>query len=88
MKINVKEIKRQIHEAKKDKGENKSVVGDDKSSAYTTRRPTHLRNRVALSNIAIYVDYKWMLSAYSSIAAFYNAIGNQKRCEMSYVKYA
>jgi hypothetical protein len=27
------------------------------------------------SNIPTYADYKWMLSAYATIASFYNAIG-------------
>jgi 3-hydroxyacyl-CoA dehydrogenase len=75
MKVNIKDIKKQIVEAKKEKIESKSVAGDDRSSAYTTKRPANLRNR-ALSNIATFVDYKWMLSAYATIASFYNAIGN------------
>ncbi len=86
MKIIVKDIKKQIQDVKKEKAENKSVAGDDRSSAYT-KKQSSMRNRPGSSNIPTFADYKWMLSAYATIAAFYNAIGNQIRCEMVYVKY-
>ena len=34
-----------------------------------------------------FADFKWKLSAYATIAAFYNSIGNQIKCEFIYVKY-
>lgn len=76
MKINVKDIKKQILEVKKEKADNKSVAGDDRSSAYTKKLTSVPRNRPGFSNIPTFADYKWMLSAFSTIAAFYNAIGN------------
>eukprot|EP00347_Sterkiella_histriomuscorum_P018564 403345037 len=86
MKVSIKDIKKQIQEAKKEKADNKSVAGDDRSSAYTKKQSAP-RNRLGNSNIPTFADYKWMLSAYATIAAFYNAIGNQVRCELAYVKY-
>lgn len=86
MKISVKDLKKQIQEVKKEKLENKSVAGDDRSSAYTKKQgPT--RSKPGNSNIPTFADFKWMLSSFGTIAAFYNAIGNQIRCEMAYVKY-
>ena len=32
-------------------------------------------------------DYKWMQQAYGIIASLYSTVGNQKKCELSYVKY-
>lgn len=87
MKISVKDIKKQLTEIKKEKQENKAATGDDRSSAYTRKYTSNIRNRPTHSNITTFADYKWMLSAYATIAAFYNAIGNQKKCEMVYVKY-
>lgn len=75
MKISVKDIKKQISDVKKEKADNKTEAGDDRSSAYT-KKNTGLRNRPGYSNIPTFADYKWMLSAYATIAAFYNAIGN------------
>ncbi|CDW74513.1 tpr domain containing protein [Stylonychia lemnae] len=87
LRINVKDIKKQIQDAKKEKVENRSVAGDDRSSAYTKRLPNINRMRQGFSNIPTFADFKWMLSAFATIAAFYNALGNQIRCELAYVRY-
>ena len=75
MKIKIPDLKKEIHEVKKEKAENKSVTNDDKSSAIT-KKQTALRSRPGYSNTPTFIDYKWMLSALATIAAFYNAIGN------------
>ena len=87
MKINIKEIKKAFIEQKKEKQENKASINDDRSSAYTSKKTTIGRSKNGLSNIPTFADYKWMLSAYATIAALFNAIGNQAKCEMVYVKY-
>ena len=32
-------------------------------------------------------DFRWVLQAHAMLGAFYNALGNQKKCEASYVMY-
>ena len=60
-------------EANKEKRENRATRDDDRSSTFT--RKTGLNNRGKFSNIPGFQDFKWMLSAYATIAAFYNSIG-------------
>lgn len=86
MKIKIPELKRELTEVKKEKAEGKSISGDDKSSA-VTKKLQAVRNRPGYSNIPTFIDFKWMLSAYATIAAFYNAVGNQVKCEKVYVIY-
>ncbi len=85
-RISIKEIKKQLSEVKKEKIESKSVAGDEKSSAQT-KKQSGFRRGPGGSNIPTFPDFKWMLSALATIASFYNAVGNQVRCEMVYVKY-
>lgn len=70
----------------KEKKDNKASRDDDRSSTFT-KKTGHPLRRPGNSNIASFSDYKWMLSAYATIAAFYNAIGYQTECERTYVKY-
>jgi hypothetical protein len=70
------ELKKEITEVRKEKAENKSVTGDDKSSAITKTLQSAVRNRPGFSSTPTFVDFKWMLSALATIAAFYNAAGN------------
>lgn len=81
------DLKKEITDVKKEKAENKSVTNDDKSSAITRSRQAALRNRPGFSSTPTFVDFKWMLSALATIAAFYNAIGKQVACEQVYVSY-
>ncbi len=62
------------------------MTGDDRSSNYT-KKQSSLRNRPGSSNVPTFADFKWKLSAYATIAAFYNSIGNQIKCEFIYVRY-
>jgi hypothetical protein len=32
-------------------------------------------------------EFRWLLQCYGLVAAFYNSIGHQKRCEAAYVTY-
>jgi hypothetical protein len=32
-------------------------------------------------------DFRWVLQAHAMLGAFYNALGNQKKCEAAYVMY-
>ncbi len=63
-------------EVKKERAESKSVANDDKSSAMTRTKPGLGRNRQGQTPLPTFADFKWMLSALATIAAFYNAIGN------------
>lgn len=72
LNVNIKEIKKFLQEARKEKQENKSTFGDDRSSA-NTKKILKQKNR---PNESSFHDLKWMLSAYATIASFYNAIGN------------
>jgi hypothetical protein len=87
MKFVIADLKREITDVKKEKAESKSVTNDDKSSAITRSRQAALRNRPGFSSTPTFVDFKWMLSALATIAAFYNATGNNVRCETVYVRY-
>lgn len=87
MKIQIPELKKEITDVKKEKAENKSVTNDDKSSAITKSRQAALRNRAGYSTTPTFIDFKWMLSALATIAAFYNSVGNQVKCEKVYVAY-
>jgi hypothetical protein len=87
MKFVIADLKREITDVKKEKAESKSVTNDDKSSAITRSRQAALRNRPGFSSTPTFVDFKWMLSALATIAAFYNATGNTVRCETVYVRY-
>jgi len=87
-KFNVAELKKEVLEAKRERAENKTVTNDDKSSVMVKSKVgAAARNRQGNSITPTFVDFKWMLSALGTIAAFYNAIGNQNRCEKSYVSY-
>ena len=84
MKINVADIRKEMTEVKRERAESKTVANDDKSSAITkSKQATALRGRIGPT----YVDFKWMLSALGTVAAFYNAAGYQVKCEQAYVKY-
>lgn len=87
MKVHMPDLKKEMIEARKEKAENKSVTNDDKSSAYTKTKQSALRNRPGHSSTPTFIDFKWMLSALATIAAFYNAVGNQVKCEEAYVRY-
>lgn len=87
MKFNISDLKKEITDVKKEKAESKSVTNDDKSSAMTRSRQAALRNRPGYSSTPTFIDFKWMLSALATIAAFYNAIGIQSKCEKVYVNY-
>lgn len=88
MKISISDLKKEIIDVKKERAENKAFNGDDKSSAITkSRQGTANRNRLGHMNTPTFIDFKWMLSALGTIAAFYNAVGNQVRCEKVYVQY-
>lgn len=76
MKVHMPDLKKEMIEARKEKAENKSVTNDDKSSAYTKTKSALLRNRPGHSSTPTFIDFKWMLSALATIAAFYNAVGN------------
>jgi len=42
------------------------------------------KNAVFIPNFA---EFRWILQAYSVMAALYNACGNEVQCEKTYVKY-
>lgn len=72
MKINVADIRKEMTEVKRERAESKTVANDDKSSAITkSKQTTAQRGRIGPT----YVDFKWMLSALGTVAAFYNAAG-------------
>mmetsp|Transcript_13265 Transcript_13265/g.13058 ORF Transcript_13265/g.13058 Transcript_13265/m.13058 type:complete len:152 (+) Transcript_13265:862-1317(+) len=73
-KINIKEIKKQFIEARKERNENKAQPGDDRSSQNTKKQTNAYRNKSGNSTFA---EFKWMLSVNATLASFYNAIGNQ-----------
>ena len=84
MKINYAEIRREITDQKKERVVDKSVVNDDKSSAIAKSKVgTTNKSRTSPK----FVDFKWMLSALGTIAAFYNSAGYQVKSEQMYVKY-
>ena len=58
----------------------KNVHNDQSSESRVTKRQSF---KQSLS----FNDYRWLLQAYAIIASFYNSVGNQKHCELSYVKY-
>lgn len=76
MKISIAQLKQEMTEVKKERAESKSVANDDKSSAMTRSKPGIGRNRLGFPAQPTFIDFKWMLSALATIAAFYNAIGN------------
>lgn len=72
MKINAADIRKEMTEFKRERAENKAQANDDKTSNITkTKQNATQRGR----NGATFVDFKWMLSALGTIAAFYNAAG-------------
>ena len=78
--LNIDEIKKDFANVTMERKQEKNVNNDHSSDSKMTK-VMRFKQTLAFS------DYKWLLQAYGVIASFYNSVGNQEKCEASYVKY-